>query len=140
MSKGIFIALSGAVLKEKQMELISQNLANSNSSAFKKMKVAFKDYLMSPESEQEGKIMSDVASVSTDFSAGSIHPTGNTLDIALEGSGFFALENKRFTRRGDFIRNPEGYLTTQTGIPVLGSKGAPIYLPQGKLEIGPGVK
>ena len=138
MSKAIFIALSGAILKEKQMELISQNLANSNSSAYKKMKIAFKDYLISPESEQEGKIMSDLASVSTDFSIGAIHQTGNSLDIALEGDGFFALEDDRFTRRGDFKRNSEGYLTTQTGIPVLGLRGVPVYIPQGKLEIGPG--
>jgi flagellar basal-body rod protein FlgF len=47
------------------------------------------------------------------------------------------LENKRFTRRGDFKRNSEGSLTTQSGIPVLGLKGTPIYIPQGKLEVGP---
>lgn len=138
MSKAIFIALSGAVLKEKQMELISQNLANSNSSAYKKVRVTFKDYLTSPESEQEGKIMSDLASIRTDFSAGGLHQTGNTLDIALEGNGFFALEDNRFTRRGDFKLDSEGYLTTQTGIPVLGLKGVPINIPQGKLEFGPG--
>ena len=138
MSKAIFIALSGAVLKEKQMELISQNLANSNSSSYKKMRVAFKDYLTSPESEQEGQIMSELASISTDFSPGGLHQTGNTLDVALEGNGFFALENNRFTRRGDFKINSAGYLTTQTGIPVLGLKGTPITIPQGKLEIEPG--
>jgi flagellar basal-body rod protein FlgF len=138
MSKAIFIALSGAVLKEKQMELIAQNLANCNSSAFKKMRATFKDYLSSPESEQEGSIMSELASVKTDFSAGSLHQTGNPLDVALEGNGFFTLENNRYTRRGDFKRNSQGYLTTQTGIPVLGTEGSPIYLPQGKLEIGLG--
>jgi flagellar basal-body rod protein FlgF len=138
MSKAIFIALSGAILKEKQMEVVSQNLANSNSSAYKKLRVAFKDYLISPESEQDGKIMSDLANVSTDFSTGGIHQTGNTLDVALEGNGFLALENNRFTRRGDLKRNSQGYLTTQTGIPVLGSKSAPIFLPEGKLEVGPG--
>lgn len=137
MSKAIFIALSGAILKEKQMELISQNLANSNSLAYKKIKVAFKDYLISPESEQDGKIMSDLAAVITDFSTGGINQTGNPLDIALDGNGFIALENNRFTRRGDLKRNPQGYLTTQTGIPVLGSKG-PIHIPEGKLEIGVG--
>jgi len=138
MSKAIFIALSGAILKEKQMEVISQNLANSNSLGYKKMKVAFKDYIISPESEQDGKIMSDLAAVSTDFSTGGIQQTGNPLDIALDGNGFIAVENNRFTRRGDLKRNSEGYLTTQTGIPVLGLKNVPIYLPEGKIEIGPG--
>ena len=137
MSKAIFIALSGAILKEKQMEVISQNLANSNSSAYKKVRVAFKDYIISPESEADGKIMSELADVSTDFSTGGIHQTGNALDVALEGNGFLALEKNSYTRRGDLKRNSEGYLTTQTGIPVLGLKGTPIYLPEGKLEIGP---
>ena len=132
MSKAIFIALSGAVLKEKQMEIISQNLANSNSSAYKKMRVAFKDYLTSPESEQEGKIMSELASVTTDFSTGGIHQTGNPLDIALEGNGFFALENNRFTRRGDFKRNSEGYLTTPIGYPGPWFKRRSYLYPPGK--------
>jgi len=138
MSNPIYIALSGAVLKEKQMEIISQNLANSNSSAYKKMQAIFKDYLTSQENEQEGTIMSEISSVNTDFSNGGIHQTGNTLDIALEGDGFFALGNNRFTRRGDFKISNDGDLTTQSGISVLGSNGTPVHLPPGKLEIGPG--
>jgi flagellar basal-body rod protein FlgG len=136
MSKAIFIALSGAILKEKQMELISQNLANSNSSAYKKLKISFKDYLVGPESDREGKVMSDISIISSDFANGGIQRTGNSLDLALEGSGFIALENNRYTRRGDLKRNNDGYLTTQTGLQVLGS-GGPIYLPEGKVEIGP---
>ncbi|MEW6184281.1 MAG: flagellar hook basal-body protein, partial [Thermodesulfobacteriota bacterium] len=137
MSKAIFIALSGAILKEKQMELISQNLANSNSSAYKKLKISFKDYLVNPESEQEGKIMSDVSVVSTDFANGGMQRTGNPLDVALEGSGFITLGNNRYTRRGDLKRNDDGYLATQSGLQVMGA-GGPIFLPEGKVEIGPG--
>jgi flagellar basal-body rod protein FlgF len=136
MHKGIFIALSGAVLNERQMEVISQNLANSNSLAYKKIKMAFKDYLVSPNSEQSGKIMAEIAALPTDFSNGGLNQTGNPLDLALEGNGFMALENNQFTRRGDLKRSLEGYLTTQTGIKVLGAKG-PIKIPEGKLEIGP---
>lgn len=136
MHKGIFIALSGAILKEHQMELVSQNLANGNSLAYKKVKVAFKDYLSNPQSEQDGKIMSALAALETDFSNGSLNKTGNPLDLALEGTGFIALENRQFTRRGDFKRNTEGYLATQKGVRVLGLKG-PVQIPEGKLEIGP---
>jgi flagellar basal-body rod protein FlgF len=135
MIKGIYIALSGAVLKENQIELISQNLANSNSLAYKKVKMSFKDYLSNPESEQSGKIMTDLSALTTDFSTGQITATGNPLDIALEGDGFIALENNQFTRRGDLKRDLEGYLSTKNGIKVLGERG-PIQVPQGKVEIG----
>jgi flagellar basal-body rod protein FlgF len=135
MIKGIFIALSGAVLKENQIELISQNLANSNSLAYKKVKMSFKDYLSNTESEQSGKIMTDLAAKTTNYSNGQITPTGNPLDIALEGDGFIALENNQFTRRGDLKRDLEGYLSTKNGIRVLGQRG-PIQIPQGKVEIG----
>lgn len=135
MHKGIFIALSGALLNEKQMEVITQNLANSNSLAYKKIKMAFKDYLINTESDQSEKIMAEMAATPTDFSNGGLNQTGNPMDLALEGNGFVALENNQFTRRGDLKRNLEGYLTTQNGIKVLGTKG-PIQIPEGKLEVG----
>jgi flagellar basal-body rod protein FlgF len=136
MEKGIYIALSGAVLNESQMDMITQNLSNSNSLAYKKMKMAFKDYLISPETAEEGKIMAEIAGTPTDFSNGGLTPTGHTLDLALEGNGFLALENNQFTRRGDLKRDKEGFLTTQNGLKVLGQKG-PIQVPEGKLDIGP---
>jgi flagellar basal-body rod protein FlgF len=80
--------------------------------------------------------MSELATQATDFSGGNLIKTGKPLDLALEGSGFIALENKQFTRRGDLKRDREGYLATQKGIKVLGPKG-PIQIPEGKLEIGP---
>ena len=136
MEKGMYIALNGALLNESQMDMITQNLANGNSLAYKKTKVAFKDYLMSPETAEEGKIMAEIASTPTDFSTGGLTQTGNSLDLALEGNGFIALENGQFTRRGDLKRDKDGFLTTQNGFKVLGPKG-PIQVPEGKLTIGP---
>jgi flagellar basal-body rod protein FlgF len=136
MEKGMYIALNGALLNESQMDMITQNLANGNSLAYKKTKMAFKDYLISPESAQEGKIMAEIAAAPTDFSNGGLTKTGNVLDLALEGHGFFALENNQYTRRGDLKRDPEGFLTTQNGLKILGPKG-PIKIPEGKLEFGP---
>ncbi|MBA4392067.1 MAG: hypothetical protein C0407_00780 [Desulfobacca sp.] len=135
MSKGIFIALSGAVLKENQLEQITQNLANSNSLAYKKIKMSFKDYLSNPESERSGKIMTELAAKTIDFSNGQLTLTGNPYDIALEGNGFIALDNNQFTRRGDLRRDLEGYLATKNGTRVLGQSG-PIQIPQGKIEVG----
>ena len=135
MNQGIFIALSGAILKESQVELTAQNLSNSSSMAYKKTNISFKDYLSNAESVQNGTAMTEVARLTVDFTNGEITPTGNPFDIALEGSGFIALDNKQYTRRGDLRKDMEGYLTTKGGIRVLGQNG-PIEVPPGKMEIG----
>jgi flagellar basal-body rod protein FlgF len=137
MYKGIYIALSGAVLKQSQMEVIAQNLANANTVGYKKDRISFKDYLMPMDNiglQPDGRVMSYISSFQTDFSAGNLIKTGNSLDIAIDGSGFIALEGNHYTRRGDLKRDREGYLTTHNGIKVLGNNG-PIRLPDGNVEI-----
>jgi flagellar basal-body rod protein FlgF len=137
MYKGIYLALSGAVLKYAQMEIISQNLANADTVAYKRGDVAFKDYLI-PQDEvnfdPDGRAMSYFSSFNTDLSAGTLIRTGNNLDIGIEGSGFLSLEGNRYTRRGDLKRDSKGYLCIHNGMRVMGEKG-PIKLPDGVLEI-----
>ena len=73
----------------------------------------------------------------TDFSQGSLQQTGNQLDLALEGSGFFAVQSPtgvQYTRNGNFHLTRNGALVTAQGYPVLGDKG-PITLPGGNVEI-----
>ncbi|MEW6417047.1 MAG: flagellar hook basal-body protein [Nitrospirota bacterium] len=137
MNKGIYIALSGAVLKHSQMEVISQNLANAATAGYKKDNISFKDYLIPKDTfvfQPDGRVMSNISSLKTDFSAGELVKTGNSLDIAIDGNGFISLEGNLYTRRGDMKRNSEGYLTSYNGIKVLGSSG-PVRLPDGKVEI-----
>ncbi len=137
MNKGIYIALSGAVLKQSQMEVISQNLANASSVGYKKDNISFTDYLMpsnGSDDQPDGRAMSYISSVKTDFSSGDLIKTGNPLDVAIDGEGFIALEGNRYTRRGDLKKDKNGYLTSFNGIKVLGNKG-PINLPDGKTEI-----
>jgi flagellar basal-body rod protein FlgF len=137
MNKGIYIALSGAVLKHSQMEVISQNIANADTVGYKKDKISFKDYLIPNDTfvfQPDGRAMSDISSFKTDFSEGELVKTGNSLDIAIDGNGFIALEGNRYTRRGDMKRDSKGYLTSFNGIKVLGSNG-PISLPDGNVEI-----
>jgi flagellar basal-body rod protein FlgG len=136
MYKGIYIAASGAVLMQSQLEAISQNISNANTSGYKKDTLSFKDHLLQSGAsiEPDGRTMSDYASSRTDLSNGTIVRTGNSLDIAVEGSGFIALEGDRYTRRGDLKKSNEGYLTTHDGIKVLGS-GGPIALPEDATEV-----
>jgi len=136
MYKGMYIAVSGAVLMQTQMDTITQNLANANTAGYKKDTLAFKDYLVQPGAgiEPDGRDMSDYSGSKIDQSSGTTVSTGNKLDIALEGDGFIALDGNRYTRRGDLKKDSDGYLTNHDGIKVMGT-GGPIQLPADSVEI-----
>jgi len=136
MYKGIYIAASGAVLKQAQLEVITQNLASANTPGYKKDGISFRDYLLpqDPSGAPDGRVMSEYSGMKTDFSNGTSVQTGNPLNISIEGPGLIALEGGQYTRRGDLAVNQDGYLTTSDGIKVLGSSG-PINLPEGDVVI-----
>ncbi|MBI5408341.1 MAG: flagellar hook basal-body protein [Nitrospirae bacterium] len=128
MYKGIYLALSGAILKQKYMDVFAQNVANANTPGYKKERMSFKDYLIpadnKPPLAADGRAMTETAKVVTDFSNGGSLRTGNPLDLAINGEGFFALEDNKYTRNGNFKIDEEGYLAAQDGTKVLGSGGA----------------
>ena len=135
MYKGIYIAASGMILKQTQLEVTTQNLANANTTGYKKDNVSFKEYLFQEAGAvPDGRAMSDYSAFKTDFSNGGVFKTGNPLDIAVDGNGLIALEGGRYTRRGDLKKNSEGYLTTSDGTKVLGT-GGPILIPADTTEI-----
>lgn len=137
MNKAIYIALSGAVLRQMHMDIISQNLANADTIGYKRDKISFSDYLLPQDliaEETDLKVMTFHTPLISDFSSGNLIKTGNPLDIAIDGQGFIALEGNRFTRRGDLKKDKDGYLITHDGIKILGGKG-PIRLPDGRVEI-----
>ncbi len=136
MYKGMYIAVSGAVLMQTQMDTITQNLSNANTAGYKKDTLAFKDYLVQPDTgtEPDGRDMSDFSASKIDQSSGTTVSTGNKLDVALEGDGFIALDGDRYTRRGDLKEDSDGYLTNHDGIKVMGT-GGPIQLPADSVQI-----
>lgn len=137
MYKGIYIATSGAVIKYTQLDVISQNLANADTIAFKKDAVSFTDYMVSdvPSAGMpDSRVMADISTIKTDFSSGNIVKTGNPFDVAVDGEGFIALEGGLYTRRGDLRKDREGYLVTYNNKKVIGEGGS-IMLPEGRIEI-----
>ncbi len=155
MYKGMYIAASGALLKQKQMDIISNNLANANTTGYKKDDIAFKELLVSSmsgivqdrdeilrSSEQlrsTGNRADMVATgyIYTDFEGGGVVQTGNPLNAVIEGEGFFAVEGEEgnlYTRSGSFTVDSEGYLALPDGRRVLGTGGA-IKVDEGKVEI-----
>ncbi|RME18583.1 MAG: flagellar basal-body rod protein FlgF [Bdellovibrio sp.] len=141
-TKGIFTALSGAMAQDQKLETIANNLANVNTTAFKKDQLVFREYLTANEKEPQilkvpkvpasiesfydmnggDKSYVDVAGSYTDFSQGHLKPTGNALDVAIEGSGFFEVltpQGIQYTRNGSFKVDGQGFLVNQNGYPVL---------------------
>jgi flagellar basal-body rod protein FlgG len=140
MNKGIYIALSGAVLKQKHMEVHAQNIANANTAGFKKERMSFKDYIIPVDNRNaatvDGRSMAQLSNVVVDYSSGSVMRTDNPLDVVINGEGFFVIEGNKYTRNGNFTISDEGNLITQTGENVLG-EGGPIAVQGGQIDIGP---
>ena len=98
--------------KERQHELISNHLANANTTGFKKDILSF-DRALNPI-------------LTTDYSQGDLIETGNPLDLAIEGDGFFKVSTpsgNRYTRDGNFTVDAIGRMVTQEGFPVMGKNG-----------------
>lgn len=141
-SKGIYTALSGAIAQSNRLDTIANNIANTNTTSFKKDKQIFNEYLTANEKgtdvlqvpkvpasiesfyDMQGgdKSFVDANETYTDFSQGTLKQTGNQFDVALDGKGFFEVlspQGVRLTRNGSFKVNGEGRLVSKEGFPVL---------------------
>jgi len=124
-----FIPLTGLEADSTALNTIANNLANMNTTAFKGQAVDFADLFYqqigsagSGDPIQVGAGVK-VASIETAFSQGSINSTGNSTDVALNGSGFLVVDNggsKEFTRAGNLSLDANGALVTQNGLSVMG--------------------
>jgi flagellar basal-body rod protein FlgG len=138
MNEGIYIALSGAIQKAKHLEYFAQNIANVNTSGYKRGTLSFKDYMVPSDDsvsvETMSRIMTEQSEEIIDFSSAPQRKTGNPLDVAISGEGFFVLEGNKYTRNGNFHMDSEGNLLDSNGIKVLGD-GGNLTLSGGKIEI-----
>jgi flagellar hook protein FlgE len=126
------IPLTGLEGSTTELNTIANNLANMNTTAFKSQDVSFSDLFYEQLGTSgagnplEAGAGTQVASTSTDFTEGSVNSTGNDDDMAIggtTGAGFFVVQNgstTEYTRDGSFTVSPEGYLTTQGGLQVMG--------------------
>jgi flagellar basal-body rod protein FlgF len=147
MHEGIYIAASAGIKQSKKMEVIAQNLANVNSTGYKRDSLAFKELLtpFSPEKISESsnnkllqpeKSNSNVSYVAvtdqyTDHKPGKFKQTNSELDMALDGSGYFSVsteEGIRYTRNGNFRLDTENQIVNQKGQPVLNEQDEPIVI------------
>jgi len=150
MNRGIYPALSGGIAYEKMLSIISNNVANINTAGFKADRPVFKleippyipevDDLTGTSSATipyGDKFYTEIEALFTDFDPGVFKETGNVLDLAIEGDGFFVIqtpEGPRYTRSGTFTLNSSSMLTTSEGYLVMGENG-PIVLEHGRITI-----
>ena len=150
MQNAMYSALFGALSNEFRMNSIANNLANVNTTGYKRDLLAFKDtmlmyahdHIMEPQASiRDEKFFPDpqhlartrIATSVTDFQQGGLKVTSAPFDVAISGEGFFKVaspDGEFYTRNGHFTLNEEGTLVTEQGWPVM-SEGGDITIPPG---------
>jgi flagellar basal-body rod protein FlgF len=144
MDRGLYIAASGMLAEQIRQDQIANDLANASTPGYKADRTAqrtFGDLLLANSATgatvgpQSTAVQVD--KIETDFSAKPARDTGEPLDFAITGDGFFAVQTAngtRYTRNGQFSLDPQGRLVTAQGDPVLDSGGRPITAPNGTVD------
>jgi len=133
MENSFPVALSRQQVLARQMDTIATNLANINTAGFKAEQMIFTEFL-DRTGIADGQPLSMVHDVAflRDMSEGPLHETGNPLDLAIHGDGFFVIETDngpRYTRHGAFQLDNQGRIVTLEGRPVLNETDSPIFVP-----------
>ncbi|MBP6632680.1 MAG: flagellar basal-body rod protein FlgF [Kofleriaceae bacterium] len=130
MGSGIYIATAGAVAQSQALDVTANNVANAATPAFRGGRMVFSEALAqarSPDTQLVGAAPSAI-----DASSGALAATGNPLDLALDGEGYFTIETPqglRYTRAGNFTLDDGGRLVNGDGLAVRGEDGELIIPP-----------
>jgi flagellar hook protein FlgE len=143
MMRGMFAAISGLKQHQTMLDVTANDIANVNTIGYKSSRVTFQDSLTQMQRSASGASTSTggsnaaqvglgvgLGSIDNLMSGGTTQTTGNPLDVAIQGDGFFQLAEgdptaatmnaSSYTRAGNFSVSNDGYLTTQSGEYVLG--------------------
>ena len=143
-SSGYYAALTGLVARTQALDTAAGNLANAQTPGYRAEREYFRSVLLGQDAldSQLGHTVNNFGLLGGDLlnmGQGALNQTGNPLDLAIEGSGFFEIQTAngvRFTRDGSFHRTANGTLVTGRGELVLDANGKPIVLPPGEVSIG----
>jgi flagellar basal-body rod protein FlgF len=129
VSSGIYVATAGAVAQAQALDVTAANVANASSTGYRGARVSFRQELAAAKSPDVALV--GVGTAGVDGTSGALAATGNPLDLAIEGDGYFAVETDRgvrYTRDGAFTIGQDGRLVTRDGMAVRGADGAAIHL------------
>ena len=168
MWRGLYTAGAGMITETKRTDTIANNLANANTTGYKRddaINREFEPMLISRVNDTQTRddvtsfkgfhvgtgrpvvgtlgLGSYIDEIATDHAQGGFQTTGNPLDLAIAGDGYFAVQTPqgvRYTRDGNFYRSSAGQLQTVNGQAVLDVQGNPITIPAGTASITVGAK
>lgn len=136
MIRGIYTSGLGMMKETKRLDVISNNLANASTNAFKSSGVTSGNFAKALNDVRVGRsrieienYTPDAVNTYTNYTQGSLNNTANRTDLAITGDNhaFFEVENDEgelmYTRDGSFSINKDGYLVTDEGYKVLGENG-----------------
>lgn len=139
MASDLYVALSGQMANETRLATVANNVANMRTAGFRAEAVKFETVLS--DYVRDTVAFAEAGQLHFDLSGGSVEPTGNPLDVAIVGGGWFQIETGTgvaFTRDGRLQITEEGDLVTLTGHSILDDGGAPMAVNPngGPLAIG----
>jgi flagellar basal-body rod protein FlgF len=144
MDSGYYAAMTGLVARTQALDTAAANLANAQTPGYRAEREYFRSVLLGPDAldSQLGKTINNFGLLGgdrLDLGQGPLEQTGNPLDLAIEGQGFFQIQTAngpRYTRDGSFRRSQADQLVTAKGEPVLSSTGKPLPVPPGDVSVG----
>lgn len=137
MDNGIYITLSRQMALFRDMDTTAGNIANANTTGFQSSHLMFDTYLADAGNKDKMAYANDVSTY-RDTQQGAMRATGNDLDVAIQGKGYFAVETpqgERYTRSGNFQIDGTGVLVTQDGLPVMDQNNQRIIIPENAKSI-----
>lgn len=154
MQESLYIAASGGMIQQRKLETLANNLANVSTTGYKKDGLVFKEILpklnpdldfestrtalLEPEYSQRSVGYAALTGFTTDYKQGALMATGNPLDVALEGDGFFAVqtsEGVRYTRKGNFHLDEGNRIVSASGQPLLSASDQDLVVPPNSGEV-----
>jgi flagellar basal-body rod protein FlgF len=145
VDSGFYAACAGLRAKTQALEIVANNVANLNSTGFRAHQATFHSLLAGNTRvglNPLNRAVNDFGVLGgsrLELSAGNTEQTGNPLDLAIEGDGYFVVKGRNetlYTRNGHFHLSSTGQLLSAEGDPVLGEQG-PILVPSGNVAVGP---
>ena len=144
MDSGYYAAMTGLVARSQALDTAAANLANAQTPGYRAEREYFRSVLLGPDARdsQLGETVNNYGLLGGDrlnMAQGALQQTGNPLDLAIEGQGFFAVQTAnglRYTRDGGFHRSQKGLLVTAADEPVLSSTSQLIAVPPGDVSVG----
>jgi len=147
VDSGFYAAFTGLAAQTQALELAANNLANISTTGYKAQREFYKSLTASLGNTSPRPLSSlnqavnnygVLGGATVDTQSGTLERTGNDLDVAMEGSGFFVIQTKagpKYTRNGNFRVDTEGQVRTAWGDPVLDDQNLPLEIPSGPISV-----